>query len=304
VRRTAVIDLGSNSFRLVVYDWQPGGPWTITDEIREPVRISAGMAEDGVLRPDAIERALAACEVFASFCGGAGIDDVLPVGTSAIRDAANRGELLELIAARTGLRVRVLSGAEEAHYGYLAVVNSTTLADGFALDMGGGSIQVSRVEDRQLREAQSLPLGAVRVSERFLPGEEADARGMERLREHVAGELERFAWWEGGGRLVGIGGAIRNLAAAARKRRGESGSGIQGFVLTADVLDDLIGLLAARPASKRGKLPGIKRDRGDVILGAALVLATAMESGGFGALEATEAGLREGLFFERFLEPA
>jgi exopolyphosphatase/guanosine-5'-triphosphate,3'-diphosphate pyrophosphatase len=304
MRRTAVIDLGSNSFRLVVYDWEPGGPWTLTDEIREAVRISAGMGDESRLLPDAVERAVSTAEVFASFCRAAEIDDVLPVGTSAIRDAHNRDELLERIHDRTGLEVRVLSGAEEAYYGYLAVVNSTTLSDGFAVDMGGGSIQLSHIQERRLREAESLPLGAVRVSERFLPGEDASGKATKELGKHVAEQVERLGWWGGKPRLAGIGGAIRNLAAAAQKRGGYPDSGVQGFLLTRETLDQLIDALAARPASKRGKVPGIKPDRGDVILGAALVLASTMKTGGFEALEVTEAGLREGVFFERFLDGA
>jgi exopolyphosphatase/guanosine-5'-triphosphate,3'-diphosphate pyrophosphatase len=306
MRRTAVIDLGSNSFRLVVYDWAPGGPWMLSDEIREAVRISARMGDESVLQPDAIERAVSTAEVFASFCRVAGIDDVVPVGTSAIRDAHNRDELLDLIQERTGLEARVLSGAEEAYYGYLAVVNSTTLSDGFAIDMGGGSIQLSRIEDRLLREAESLPLGAVRVSERFLPDEEAQSKDLKKLSKHVAEQIERLGWWSGGDspRLAGIGGSIRNLAAAAQKRGGYPDSGVQGFPLTRETLGELIDELAERPASKRGKVPGIKPDRGDVILGAAVVLASAMDTGGFDTLEVTDAGLREGVFFERFLEGA
>jgi exopolyphosphatase / guanosine-5'-triphosphate,3'-diphosphate pyrophosphatase len=304
MRRTAVIDLGSNSFRLVVYDWEPGGPWMLSDEIREAVRISAGMGDEGVLRPDAIDRALSTAEVFASFCRVSGIDDVVPVGTSAIRDARNRDDLLDLLQERTGLEARVLSGAEEAYYGYLAVVNSTTLADGFALDMGGGSIQLTRIEDRLLRDAESLPLGAVRVSERFLPDEEASSKDMKKLGRHVAEQIERLGWWGGGARLAGIGGSIRNLAAAAQKRGGYPDSGVQGFLLTRETLGELIEELAERPASKRARVPGIKPDRGDVILGAALVLASAMDAGGFDTLEVCDAGLREGVFFERFLDGA
>jgi exopolyphosphatase / guanosine-5'-triphosphate,3'-diphosphate pyrophosphatase len=302
MRRTAVIDLGSNSFRLVVYDWRPGGPWTLSDEIREPVRISAHMGEKNLLQPDAIERAVSTAEVFASFCRASGIEDVLPVGTSAIRDAHNRDELLDLIHDRTGWEVRVLSGAEEAYYGYLAVVNSTTLSDGFALDMGGGSIQLSLIKERRLREAESLPLGAVRVSEAFLSEDEASAKEMKKLAKHVGEQIERLGWWGGSPRLAGIGGGIRNLAAAAQKRGGYPDSGVQGFNLTRETLAELVDELAERPAAKRGKVPGIKPDRGDVILGAALVLASAMDAGGFEAIEVTEAGLREGVFFERFLD--
>jgi exopolyphosphatase / guanosine-5'-triphosphate,3'-diphosphate pyrophosphatase len=139
------------------------------------------------------------------------------------------------------------------------------------------------------------------VSERFLPGEKASTKEMKALRAHVAGELEQLGWWSGGGRLVGIGGTIRNLAAAAMKRLDIPDIDVQGFQLTSKALEQLIEELAERPASKRGQVKGIKYDRADVILGGALVLATAMEEGGFDSIEVTEAGLREGIFFERLL---
>ena len=302
VQRLAVIDMGSNSWRLVVFGYEPGTPWwSLVDEIREAVRIGAGLDENGVLRPDRVDRALHTAAVFAAFCQATGVEDVVALATSAIRDARNGGELLSDIRRTTGLKPRVISGHEEARYGWLAVANSTTIEDGFGLDIGGGSIQGLRIEGRRLAEAESLPLGAVRVSERFLPGEKASSKEIKALRAHVAGELEKLGWWSGGGRIVGIGGTIRNLAAAAMKRLKLPDIDVQGFELTREALDQLIDELASRPASKRAQVKGIKYDRADVILGGALVLATAMEVGGFESIEVTEAGLREGVFFERLL---
>jgi exopolyphosphatase/guanosine-5'-triphosphate,3'-diphosphate pyrophosphatase len=302
MERVAVADLGSNSWRLVVYGYEPGTPWwSPVDEIREAVRIGAGMGEERVLQPERIDRALHTAAVFDSFCRASRIDTVEAVATSAIRDAANADELLDAIRRDTGLRPRVISGREEARYGWLAIANSTTIADGFGLDIGGGSIQAMRIEDRRLAEAESLPLGSVRVSEEFLPGEKASAKGMKALRKRVESELGELGWWKGGGRLVGIGGTIRNLAAAAMRDADLPLMDAQGFRLSRDELEELIELLADRPASKRGDVGGIKPDRGDVILGGALVLAAALDSGGFEEIEVTEAGLREGVFFERAL---
>jgi exopolyphosphatase/guanosine-5'-triphosphate,3'-diphosphate pyrophosphatase len=302
VERLAVIDMGSNSWRLVVFGYESGTPWwSLIDEIREAVRIGAGMGEDGVLQPERVDRALHTAAVFSAFCRATGVQEVVPVATSAIRDARNGDVLLEEIRRNTGLEARVISGREEARYGWLAIANSTTIEDGFGLDIGGGSIQALRIESRRLADAKSRPLGAVRVSERFLPGEEASAKQMKALRSHVAGELEQLGWWSGGGRIVGIGGTIRNLAAAAMKRLKIPDIDVQGFQLGREVLDELIEELAARPASKRAQLKGIKYDRADVILGGALVLAAAMDEGGFDSIEVTEAGLREGVFFERLL---
>ncbi len=304
MERVAVIDMGSNSFRLVVFQYEPGSWWSLADEIREATRVSAGMGEEGVLQPGPMDRALHTAAVFASFLKASGVERVDPVATSAIRDAPNRDELLAEIRERTGLEVRVISGAEETWYGYLAIVNSLTLTDGFGIDMGGGSVQLMRIKDRQLAEAESLRLGAVRVSEAFLPEEEATTKQIKALRKHVKRTLDEFEWWGQGKsrRLAGLGGTIRNLATAVQKRLEVPDTDVQGFPLTRDALEELIELLASKPAPKRGSVGGIKPDRADVILGGALVVAGAMEHGGFDTLEVTEAGLREGVFFERLLE--
>src|ERR1700730_3857193 len=141
--RLAVIDLGSNSFRLVVFTAGEGW-WKRTDEIYEPVRIGQGLAATGSLGEKPIERALATLDVFSHFCraSGLGEDAVDAVATSAIRDAENSESFLAQARERAGLPIRVLSREAEARYGYLAAVNSTTLSDGCVLDLGGGSMQL------------------------------------------------------------------------------------------------------------------------------------------------------------------
>ena len=305
--RVAVIDLGSNSFRLVVFTYvEPDAAgrawWRRTDEIHEPVRIGAGLDAEGRLAPEPLERALETLELYAHFCRATGLEEVRPVATSAIRDAANQGAFLHAARERTGLDVRVLSREEEARYGYLAAVNSTTLADGVALDLGGGSMQLTRVESRLAADARSWPLGAVRMTERFLPGERAKPKQLKALRAHVDEQLTEAPWLARGGRLVGIGGTVRNLAAAAEIAAGLPSYGVQGFTVTRAALDDLVDRLADLPASERASVPGVKAARADLILAGALVVQCVMEAGGFAAIEVTEAGLREGVFYETLLE--
>src|SRR5262249_11497895 len=143
------------------------------DEIYEAVRIGEGLAATGALGEPGMARAQATMEVFAHFCSASGIDpaDVVAVATSAIRDASNQAEFLERAQRASGLRVRVVSGEEEAHYGYLAAVNSTTLSDGVMLDLGGGSMQLVHVVGRHATELDSWRMGAVRMTERFLAGD-------------------------------------------------------------------------------------------------------------------------------------
>ncbi|MDQ5808825.1 MAG: Ppx/GppA family phosphatase, partial [Actinomycetota bacterium] len=301
-RRIAVVDLGSNSFRLVVFTAGDGW-WKRTDEIHEAVRIGEGADRTGELAEEPMARALATIELFAHFCRATGLDETHAVATSAIRGAGNREAFLA--RAREHLDVRVLSEEEEARYGYLAAINSTSLADGAVLDLGGGSLQLVRVRDRGPDDLRSWPLGAVRMTERFLPGKgPAAKKELKALRAHVAEALERAPWLAGAERLVAIGGTVRNLAVAAQIAAGIPTFGVQGFVLTRDALDDLVARLADMPVADRAKVPGIKAARGDLILAGATVVQTVLREGGFDAVEVTEAGLREGVFFERHLAPS
>lgn len=299
MRLAAVVDLGSNSFRLVVYRYEPGGAWAVWDEIRAPVRLSAGMGADQLLRPERIERALDTVRTFVAFCGQTGIDDVLATGTSALRRAANGDEVVAAMEAE-GLPVRILDGREEAYYGALAILNTTSVGDGFGLDMGGGSVQLMQLSGRRLGESVSLPLGAVRTTEDFLSDDDQKS-GLKALRKEVrtlVGELDWFTAKDGP--IAGIGGSVRNIAAAAQRLGDLPNGGVQGFSLTADLLSGVVGELAGRSVEERRALPGISPDRGDVILAAAVVLETILATGGFDAVEITDAGLREGLFFERY----
>jgi exopolyphosphatase/guanosine-5'-triphosphate,3'-diphosphate pyrophosphatase len=304
VERLAVIDLGSNSFRLVVFTARDGW-WKRTDEIYEAVRIGEGLAATGRLGDGGMWRAQATIDVFAHFCAASGLSaaDVDPVATSAIRDATNSDEFLSRARPSSGLAIRVLSNEEEARYGYLAAVNSSTLADGVMLDLGGGSMQLVRVVGRHPAELDSWRMGAVRMSEQFLPGDgPAKAKALKELRAHIADELERAPWLDRSGpRLVGVGGTVRNLAAAAQRDLGIPEFGVQGFVLERRELDRLIDELAGMTPAERGKVPGIKPSRGDLILAGAVVVQGVMEAGGFDGIEVTEAGLREGVFFEHHL---
>src|SRR5262249_55608830 len=147
----------------------------------------------------------------------------------------------------------------------------------------------------------------VRMSERYLPPNgPAKRRQLNELREHIAGELAETAWLQaarerGPGRLVGIGGTVRNLAAAAQRAASLPTNGVQGMVIGVEALEELVEVLAALPAAERASVPGIKPARADLILAGAVVVREALRAGGFDALETTEAGLREGIFFERLL---
>ncbi len=306
-RRSAVVDLGSNSFRLVVFETGERGWWKRTDELSEMVRIGGELSPDGRLSEQRMAHALETLRVFAAFCATNGIarERIEAVATSAIRDAPNGAAFVERAREQTGLPIRILPQDEEARYSYVAAVNSTSLHDGVVLDLGGGSLELVHVAARHAVALASWPLGSVRATDRFLTGDgPADPAALARLREHVLGELESAPWIVGGhGRLVGLGGTVRNLATAACRAVELPLDSVQGYVLTRDALGGLIDALAARPPGERDRVPGIKSGRGEVILAGAVVLQTVLEATGAPGIEATEAGLREGIFLAGQLAP-
>ncbi len=300
----AVIDLGSNSFRMVLFE-RRGDSWERAGERSAAVRIGAGLAGSGRLGEAAMESAMDTLEGFTAVCEQRGLEEhsIDAVATSAIRDAENGQEFLEAVRGRTGLEVRVLSREQEARYGYLAAVNSTTLSDGCVLDLGGGSLQLVRVAGRLARESGSWRMGAVRMTERFMLGDGPAKRGQRKaLQAHVARKLERAPWLTSTGpRLIGLGGTVRNLASAAERAAGLPAEEVQGFVIERQALDELTERLAALAPCERGRVPGIKPARADIVLAGAIVIQGVMDAGDFDTLEVTGAGLREGIFFERQL---
>ncbi len=299
ITRRAILDLGSNSFRLVVFEstkhW-----WRRSDEIRESVRLAADVGEDGAIGKAGLRRATDVLDVFAGFLKSAGIggEQICAIGTSAIREATNQDEIISLARKHCGIDINVISREREAWYGYVAAINSTTLTDGTVLDIGGGSMQLTGVQDRRPIEAASWLLGAVRMTAAHLPpGGPATRNQVRALRDHALAQFEQAPWLGSTGpRFVGIGGAVRNLATASLDLHGHPQvGGAQGVVVDRDTLDELIEELRRRPSAERGRMRGIKPSRADIILAGAVVIGAAMEACGATEFESTEYGLREGV---------
>ncbi len=303
-QRVAIIDLGSNTTRLVVMSTIPGYAYHLDDEIREVVRLREGMTADG-LSETAVARALSTLRLFKRFCDSSRVDHIIPTATSAVREARNGPQFVEQVRREIGLDLRILDGEREAYYGVLGVLNETPLATGYVVDIGGGSAQISLVRDRQFRRGEALTLGALALTERFVADTDRPitAGEMAAIQAEIQAQLGALNWLRplvANHTLVGLGGTIRNLGSMAAARRGYPLNTLHGFRLTRPELDESIRLLAALPLRKRQKLPGLNSDRADIILAGALVIQAIMTQVDAEALTLSVNGLREGLFFEYF----
>jgi exopolyphosphatase / guanosine-5'-triphosphate,3'-diphosphate pyrophosphatase len=302
--RIAIIDVGSNTAKLIALEYQPGHAWRRLDELRSVVRLSSGLVEGGRLQPKPFARGLAALRTFASYATAAGVDDVVATATSAVRDAANGPDFVAAVR-ELGLELRILDGEEEARIGSLAVANGLDVREAVTFDLGGGSFQLAELEDRRWRRGHSWPLGAVVAQERFLRSDPPKTKAVKALR--AAARNAAAGWWRRDGppaAFVGLGGTIRNLASVHQKRSGYPLDLLHGYRVPAAALASLADDLLALPASGRGDLPGLNRDRADIIAAGAVVVAEVVAALGADEVVVSGQGLREGLFYPYLLPNA
>lgn len=303
LRRIGVIDVGSNTSRLIILAYTPGVSFRLIDQVREQVRLAEGMGAENLLRPEPMERMVRLLRVFRSLCAANGIDSVVAVGTSAVREARNQAEFLKRVEEGAGLTLRVLSGDEEARYGFLGAVNSLAVTSGLVVDIGGGSVELVRVRDRRPHESVMLPAGAVRLTEAFLRKDPPRTTDIQTLTRYIEYMLRDLSWLSAkrGDVFIGTGGTIRTLAKIDQRLRDYPLGRVHGYVLTQARLEVLVEKLSKLPVRKRRKFPGLASDRADVILAGALVLLHVMERSGHSELTVSGQGLREGIFYEHFL---
>ena len=300
-RRTAIIDLGSNSARVIVMNGIAGWSYHLEDEIREIVRLREGMTRDG-LAPDAIMRGLITLRLFKQFCESLHVDHIIATATSAVREAANGAQFLEQVEQEIGLQLRILDGDEEARYGVLGALGAVDLENGVVVDIGGGSAQVSQVRGRRFVQGQALTLGALALTERFVKSDPIGKAERKAIETEINRQLDGVSWLSGepSETIVGLGGTIRNLAKIEAERQKFALQNIGGFRLSADSLDETIEVFCELPLAERRKIAGLSRDRADIILPGALVIRAILERLQQNELTISAAGLREGLFFEEF----
>ena len=219
--RIGIIDLGSNTARLVIMAAIPGFSYRMVDEIREVVRLRQGMSRKG-LDSEAVERGMSTLRLFKRFCDTTGVEVVLATATSAVREAANGGEFVDRVESEIGLSIRVLSGEEEACYGVIGSLNEVPIEQGLVLDIGGGSAQISEVKDGRFSRGKALTLGALALTERFVSTDPIANREYSAVQEEIERQLDSVGWLKrrDGNELVGLGGSIRNLASMEAKRQG------------------------------------------------------------------------------------
>ena len=299
----AVIDVGSNSVRLLIARPLPGGHLDILDDARATLRLARVVDAHGRIPPDVLDQTLAAIGDFVRLAERAGAASVHAVGTAALRDAANADDLADGLRARWGVTLEVLSGDAEVRLASIGAIFGLPVTDGLLLDLGGGSLLLARIEHRAPVATWTFPLGTLRLTDRFLPDDPPGEEAMTALRRHVRRELRAAGVPRlgKGETLVGSGGTVRNLANVSRRRQRSPISRLHGHAIALRRLHRLTRLLSRMPLDDRRRLRGLNVDRAGIIAAGALAVDAVAAHTRADAVLVAGQGLREGVARAQFL---
>jgi exopolyphosphatase/guanosine-5'-triphosphate,3'-diphosphate pyrophosphatase len=313
----AGIDIGTNTIRLLVAETSDNSHRELHSG-RIITRLGQGLDRTGVLAPEAQERSLRALEEFAAVLGRHAVVQTSVVGTSALRNAGNASAFIASVKQRTGLEIAVISGKDEAILTLAGVRRALSqgrgkdddpLASAIVVDIGGGSTELIMTRQGGIASMESLPLGAVYLTERLVRHDPPSGDEIDSLRKTVRDELNR---WEQNAvnpagmvpasllTCAGTAGTITTLAAMAQGLREYDPDRINGYVLSKASLDEMVIMLSTTRLDARKMIPGLEAGREDIILAGAIIIQEIMERCNAPQLLVSDWGLREGIVFDLY----
>ena len=299
-RRIAAIDVGSNSIRQIIADVHADGTIEVVDEMKAHPRLGKGIDVSRALAPEQMNAAIDGLTRMATLAKQQGAQRVEAVATSAVRDAENAELFLARVKQATGLRLRVLKGEDEARLCYRSAVAHFDLGKGrnVVIDIGGGSLELSLSAEGVVDRHTSLPLGALRLTEKYNP---VSPKGLAKLRKHVRKSIKPILKgndWRGA-RVIGSGGTFTNLAGMHLTRQGIfSAKSVHGTTIPRVDVEHILDWLAAMDDDERRATPGLNADRADIIVAGVAVIAEVLSRVDAREIEVSRYGIREGLLLE------
>jgi exopolyphosphatase/guanosine-5'-triphosphate,3'-diphosphate pyrophosphatase len=302
--RLGVLDIGSNTGHLLVVDAHGGAAPMAAYSYKEPLRLAEHLDERGAVTERGVEALTRFVAQALEVAEDKGCEEILGFATSAVRDAVNTDEVLRHVQTRSGVEIGVLPGDDEARLTFLAVRRWFGWSSGrlAVFDIGGGSLEIAAGSDEAPDVAQSLPLGAGRLTREWLPDEVPDRQTMRALRRKIRADIAREAGsvLRGGApdHAVATSKTFRSLARVCGAAPSSEGLLVRR-VLSADVLGKMIPRLAEMPVAKKAELPGVSANRAHQLLAGALVAEAVMDLYELTELDICPWALREGVILER-----
>jgi exopolyphosphatase/guanosine-5'-triphosphate,3'-diphosphate pyrophosphatase len=300
----AVIDVGTNSVKFNISERLPDGTWQTLMDRAEITRLGEGLEKAGEISPDAMERTVSAIAGMVSQAREAGVASIAAVGTMGMRTAHNSQRFINMVEQRCGVRIETIPGTEEGRLAYLAVKAGLGLAEGALaiFDTGGGSTQFTFGSGSSVEEQFSLNVGAVRFTEKYGLANAISREQLKLAQDAISSEFIRIDGRPSPDALVGMGGAITNIAAVKHQMAKYDPDVIQGSVIERSEVERQIEMYSTKSLEERRAIVGLQPKRADVILAGAFIVKVVMDKLGKTSLSVSDRGLRHGLLIDRFAE--
>jgi exopolyphosphatase/guanosine-5'-triphosphate,3'-diphosphate pyrophosphatase len=300
--RLAAIDIGTNSLHMIVVRVRADLSFEVIDREKEMVRLGAGGLDGRALTPEAMHTALQVMSKFRRLADSHGVDEIIAVATSATREAQNGSDFLKRIVEETGIRARVISGTEEARLIHQAAAYGVGLTSDVAvvIDIGGGSVEVTRGAGPAMETGKSFKLGVIRLTERFVKSDPLSPRDERKLNRFIDDEIGKYLGQivkQGFDRVVGTSGTIQSIGAVAVADRSSSTS-LRNRRISAKQLRRARKQIVARDLQGRLKIPGLEPRRADLAVAGSILLDAIVRRLGAGDVTLCDLSLREGLILD------
>lgn len=296
MKRTGIIDIGSNSVRLIIVEIKSDKYFRIVYELKESIRLGKDMGADNSLDAGRMNRAVSTISAFKAICASYSVQNILAVATEAVRRASNQETFLKLVQDIAGVSVRVLSGKEEAYYDYMGAINSMDITDCLVMDIGGSSMEFILVENREIQNSVSVPYGSISLTDLYLTNPVGFSDAFGRIIADVPW-LHRATALP----LIGIGGTFRNIGKIDRKRKEYPIDNVHNYRLNNDDISEILFLAIDLLSGRQKKIKGLSNDRSDIFIGPIAAINNIAALCGTKDIFISGSGVREGMLFEYVL---
>ncbi|MCD8293769.1 MAG: Ppx/GppA family phosphatase [Clostridia bacterium] len=302
--KLGIIDLGSNSARLVIVNLFADGYFMVVDELKESVRLGQDMEKDGFLKPARVAETIKTLKMFRRLCDAQGVSRIIAVATEAVRRAKNQRSFLDEIQANCGIKLRVLSPDEEAVLVYRGVINTMDIPKGLILEIGGGSTKIVYYNRRNLLNHVTIPYGAVTLTDMFANSGLKPEEQAEEIEKLITGQLEETDWLKSvdqDAQMIGVGGSFRNLFKITKMVHKYPLDTVHNYRMLTEDFTPIYDMIKVLDLDKKKKIKGLSASRADILPAALAVMSAFIKYMREDTIAFSGAGLREGIMFNQAL---
>lgn len=303
MKNIAVIDIGSNSMRVLVYEIYENNSYKIIDEEKRMTRLGQYIDENNDLSNEGIEKLLITLEFFKILCEKNNVVEIIVVATEAIRRADNRNDILTLVKENINLDIRILSGLEESAYGYITIKATMDIDDALLVDIGGSSMEITLVKNKKILSGISLPLGSIPLTKLFPFDAPPDKDTMAEFKKYIFKEFDKLPWLSNAKDLplIGIGGTARSIGKIHKKFINYPLDLLHNYTILFDEVKIIHNHVLELNSNQKAKLKGLPKERADIFTAPFSALVMLMDYCNCPLLKISQYGIREGVLYEKLL---